>query len=42
MAKGHGATEAGKLIEHGPEVVETESPKSEWGKESVAGQCRMR
>ena len=26
----------------GPEVVETESPKSEQCKESVAGQCRMR
>ena len=25
-----------------PEVVETESPKSEWCKESVAGQCRMK
>ena len=44
MAEDHGAPEAGLSPGPGPEVVERdrESQKSEWRKESVAGQCRMR
>ena len=43
MAEDHGATDAGQLrraCTRGRR--ETESPKSEQRKESVAGQCRMR
>ena len=43
MAEDHGAPEAGQLPRAWTRGrKETESPKSERRKESVAGQCRMR
>ena len=43
MAEDHGAPEAGQLPRAWTRGRrETESPKSERRKESVAGQCRMR
>ena len=41
MMEDHGAQKPGYSPGPGPEVVETESPKSKWRKESVAGLCRM-